>query len=354
MFYSMQRILRLVRRRKELGAAFVVAIILLSILGNTLTFYFFDRVDRPEINFWDGLWYSVVSITTIGYGDISAGSLGARLGTAFFIIIVGLAMFTTAVGMAVDWIVDLRHKERTGMGRHTVRDHLLIVNFPSESRVRQIIQEFRADGYHAKREIVVVADQIEQLPFQIDRVSFIRGWPLEEETYNRANVDHASQAIVLSPSYDDARSDSMVASIAFVVSGANPEIKVVAECLDAKHTVLFNNSDRVALVFPLLMASNLLVQEAQDAGVTRLTQAITSNQIEGTLASTGVDAAPAAAVSYTDVAKRLLDNGVNLVGFIRDGAVVVSFDDRQLAKDDSLVYVAGTRQTWADLSALLA
>ena len=145
MFYSLSRIIRQVRRRKELGISLLLVLIVVAIGGNTLSFYLFEGDANPDITVWDSVWYSVISVTTIGYGDFSAESLGARIGTAVFIVLIGLATFTTALGMAVDWVADIRHKERRGMGRVNVRDHLVLVNFPSEARVRKIISEYRRD-----------------------------------------------------------------------------------------------------------------------------------------------------------------------------------------------------------------
>ena len=125
----------------------------------------------------------------------------------------------------------------------------------------------------------------------------------------------------------------------------NPQMSIVAECQDHKHAILFNVSEHVSLVYTTRVANNLLVQEAQDPGVTLLTETITSNmtEIEETVVSTTLKVRPAEDMSYTEAAKRLLDHGVNLVGVIRQGALIVGFDKMSLAEDDSLVYISKRR-----------
>ena len=355
LIYSLSRIVYQIRRRRELGVSLLASVLVLSIIGNSVTFYVFDGRDQ-NLSIWDSLWYSIVSITTIGYGDLSAESLGARIGTGVFIIVVGLAAFTSTLGLMVDWFVQLKYKERRGMGSSRAREHLLIVNFPNESRIRQIIDEYTRDDEHRNREILLVTNQIEELPFSIKNVSFIRGSPLEQETFVRASIADARQAIILSTSVDDLRTDSLVASIAFVMEHMNPQMSIVAECQDPKHAVLFNVSDRVSLVYTTRVANNLLVQEAQDPGVTLLTETITSNvtEIEETVVTTKLKACPAVDMSYTEAAKRLLDYGVNLVGVIRQGALIVGFEQMSLTEDDSLVYISKQRHTPAEISGFIS
>ena len=199
-----------------------------------------------------------------------------------------------------------------------------------------------------------MADGIERLPFVMANVSFVRGSPLEEETYRRAGIDHAEQTIILSTGYDDPRSDSFVASVAFVVENMNPDINIVAECLDTKHAALFSKSDQVSLVYALSLVTNLLVQEAQDPGVTLVTQAITSNEVEGTLATTTVDGDVGPNSSYDYIAAKLLDNDVNLVGVVRGKSVMLRFHGEVCAQGDSLVYIDSSRRTWAQFLEMLA
>ena len=353
MFHQLTRVVRRMRRRKAVGVTVLLALVAMSIAGNTVTFFLFERNGPLDVTLFDSLWYSIVSITTIGYGDFSAVSTGARVGTIFFIIIAGLTTFTAAAGIMVDWIMDLQYKERSGMGNADARNHLLIVNFPNEARVGQIVQEFKQDSQHRKDDIVIVTDQTETLPPTFPDLSFVRGSPLEEETYRRANVTQCKQAIVLATGYDDPTSDSVVASIVSIIEHLNPEIRIIAEVLSDKHTMLFARAQHVSLVHTLRLATNLLVQEAQDPGVTLLTQAVTSNQIDGTLASTRIEDIVDERLVYLDVAKKLLDKDVNLLGVIRDGSVRFNFASLTLTQNDSLVYISTSRHTWESLRVLM-
>lgn len=353
MVYKVNLLIRQLRRRRSLGAGLLFLVLVGSIIGNALTFYLFDRSSKPDLTLPDAFWYSIISIATIGYGDLSSTSLGARIGTSFFIVFVGLAAFSTSVGLGIDWLLELRDKERSGMGSSGAKNHLLIVNFANERRVRQIIDEYLRDPSHRKVEIVIVADQIDSLPFSHPSVSFVRGSPLEEETFRRANVGNARQAMVLTTGYDDPNSDSVVASIVSILEHLNPNIRTIAEILNAEHSLLFRGAENVSLVYTFRMSNNLMVQDTQDPGVSMLTQAITSNQIEGTLVSTGVEESVTQPLLYIEVAQRLLDHDVNLVGVIRGEDVHVRFDKLELTEHDRMVYISSTRHDWAAIRSLV-
>ncbi|MCI0867372.1 MAG: hypothetical protein J4N89_12595, partial [Chloroflexi bacterium] len=212
---------------------------------------------------------------------------------------------------------------------------------------------FVSDPSHKKDDIVIITDALTTLPFSHPNVSFVRGSPLEEETYTRALLSDATKVIILNTNYDDPNSDSVVASVASVIHHLNPDVRVVAECLSPKHELLFGNLEDVTLVYTLRMANNLLVQETQDPGVTILTRAMMSNMVSGTLASTKVDSPVQDSMSYEQVAVKLLSQDINLVGVIRDKQVHFKFGDLFLAVGDLLVYISSSRFSWAALQKTL-
>lgn len=347
------RIIRRVSRQKGLGFATLIFLLVLIVVGNALTFFFFERVVDSTITIGDSFWYSVVSISTIGYGDIFPTTAGARLGTLLFIVILGLGAFTSVIGVGIEWILDRNYRKRAGMRKITSKNHVLIVNFPNERRVRQIIDEFLSDPDHKNDEIIVITDQISALPFDDHNVNLVRGSSLSEETHLRANATEARQAIILSTGYDDPNSDSVAASIATILSYLNPNIAIVAEVLDSRHSLLFRTARNTSLVYTFRMSNNLLVQEAQDPGVSTLTQAIVSNQVAGTLASTKVEGVWKPAPWYKDVAANLLEHDINLAGVIRDEEVHLRFEDIRMTENDLLVYICSIRHTWHTIYPLL-
>ncbi len=344
---------RVIRRRKEIGFGLIVFVLLFSVMGNAIAFYVFDRGVNPDMTIADAFWYSIISITTIGYGDFSATTLGARIGTAVFVVLFGLTAFTSAVGIGVEWIVERQHRERTGMGRVRSKGHLLIINPSSASRARKIIEEFTRDSHHRGDDIVVVSDRIESLPFDLPNVSFIQGSPLEEDTYLRANLADASKVMVLGMGYDDPNSDSLVSAIVSVVEYLNPAISGVAECQYANHAVLFKGARNITPVFALHAVDKLMVQDVQDPGVQLILSIITSNVLEGTLASTTVETAMESPLPYREAAKTLLNHDINLVGVIRNGIAHLSFRDVFVAENDAMFYIATERHSWKAIQSLL-
>lgn len=67
-----------------------VAVVVISALG----MYLAEFGQNPNVNsMWDALWWAVVTITTVGYGDVSPATTEGRL-AAGVLMILGIAFFS--------------------------------------------------------------------------------------------------------------------------------------------------------------------------------------------------------------------------------------------------------------------
>lgn len=345
MHVLLSRFIRRARSSRPWGIGAIASVLLITTLGNAICFYFFERGTHPELTFEDSLWYSIISITTIGYGDFSATTTAARISTVLFVIVIGLSTFSILFGTIIDWFTEIAIRGERGMSTIHVRKHTLVVHFPSESRVRQLVRELKTD---AETEIIIVSDKIDSLPFKEKNVSFVRGSTVSEETYRRASIEYADKAVVLATNYSDNNSDAVVASAAAVIDHLKPEIHLVAECLNDEHRMLFNSVNTDAIVSVMRISGNLLVQESQDPGVSQLFDIITSNHQGDTLFSAVVESE--SDLPYSEHCKRFIEKDINLLAVARGENTFTTFRQIKPKKGDNIVYLASKRMTWNEMT----
>jgi voltage-gated potassium channel len=342
------RLARRVRNRRSIGIVLITSLLLIAVIGNAVCFYSFERAVDPSITWGDACWNSMISVTTIGYGDLAAKTGGGRLGTIVFIIVFGLTSFSLFFGMVLDWASTAMTNAQKGLGRAMVHDHILIVHFPSEQRVRQVIEEIRSDPEYGACEIVVISTAIESLPFQVKDVVFVRGSSHDVQTYARARLEGCRMAMVLSPDYGDRNSDAIVAAAVSVIDRIKPDVHIVAECADEKHLPLFESCRCDSVVLGMSIAGNLLVQEVHDPGVAQLIEVLTSNRRGTTLFSIAVTDED---VSYLDMAKALHDHAINLLAVNRGTQSNTVFGGMRSRLGDRIIYAGPRRTDWGSLRA---
>jgi voltage-gated potassium channel len=75
-------------------------ITLMLIYFSAVGIYYFENEAQPEhfSSIFDSLWWSIVTLTTVGYGDVYPITVGGRIFT-FFILLIGLGIVAIPTGI---------------------------------------------------------------------------------------------------------------------------------------------------------------------------------------------------------------------------------------------------------------
>lgn len=96
--------------KDELILFFFVTLILLYL--SAVCIYYFESTAQPEQfkSVFHSLWWAVVTLTTVGYGDIYPVTVGGRIFT-FFVLMVGLGIVAVPTGLVASALSQARSEE---------------------------------------------------------------------------------------------------------------------------------------------------------------------------------------------------------------------------------------------------
>lgn len=96
--------------KEEIVLFFVCTVILIFITSAGI--YYFENEAQPETfkSIFHSAWWSIVTLTTVGYGDIYPITLGGRIFT-FFVLMIGVGLVTVPAGLVASALSKAREIE---------------------------------------------------------------------------------------------------------------------------------------------------------------------------------------------------------------------------------------------------
>ncbi|MFZ9887956.1 MAG: potassium channel family protein, partial [Myxococcota bacterium] len=246
-------------RRAQVGRVALLTVALLAF--STTGFLYFELEHKPDLLWGDAFWWSVVTMTTVGYGDLFPSTPAGRYLIGFPTMLFGIGVLGYLFSTVASFLLEARSRELRGMAELFVQQHILVIHYPSEARLLGLLDELRADPSTKSLPVVLIDEQLEELPPSLsDRgLRFVRGAATKESVLAKAMVADAKHAILLARHPTDPSSDDSTLAAVLTLEHVNPAVRTVAECVDPERVPLMRRAGCDAVVCLAEMSSSVLV-----------------------------------------------------------------------------------------------
>ena len=195
-----------------------LSLLIVAMLGASTTgFWFFEHYPNGQIHdFFGALWWAVVTLTTVGYGDMVPGTVGGKI-MGVFVMICGIGLVSTLTGNLASMLVERKARKRKGLLKVNLTNHVIIVGWNDFGL--ELIEALQDNNVLSAKQgatnLVLVntldGDARESLAIQLDmgdRLHFVRGTITQESVLQRAGLNTAKVAYLLSQNENQSSKDA--------------------------------------------------------------------------------------------------------------------------------------------------
>lgn len=287
-----------------------------------------DTGERPSL--FGCLYFVVVTVTTVGYGDIVPVGTMSRLTDIVLLTPVRLLVIFTFVGTAYQVIIQ-RFREEYRMKRavEKLHDHVLVCGFGNTGRVAA--QELLLQGTPADQIVVLDTDESVLADAADLGLIAIHGDPSREHVLQSVAIERAAYVLIC-PGRDDT-----AVLIALTAQTLNANVRLIAMCLEEENVKVLQRAGADTIISRASAGGNLMAAATRRAHIVETMQDMLT--VGGALK---LDERP---VAHHEVGKHPGDiPGVAVLRIYRDGRHHNVSDLPRLREGDTLVFVTAGEQ----------
>ena len=236
----------------------------------------FEARHNPDVKgVGDAVWWTFVTMTTVGYGDLYPRTVMGRI-CGILVMFFGVGFLGLFTGTVASIFVERKMKEERGLESVSLKGHIVICGW--NLKVPDIISEFLTERSAAIKDVVVLADLSEK-PVEDEAVYFVHGDPTSEPDLRKAHVDRAAAVIVVGSMRDsDTAPDARAVLTTLAVKSINPEVYTCVELNDVNNVPHCERARADEIIVSGEMSARLLAGAALNPGISRLFSELVTQQ----------------------------------------------------------------------------
>ncbi len=276
-------LLGMVNSVKTRVALFLIVLIVVSMLGIS---FFESGLNEAFQNLWDTFWFSIVTITTVGYGDKTPVTFGGKI-VGLLLMGMGVIVMAAVTGQIASFLVEQQMRRREGLLKlKNLQNHFIICGWRKE--LDRVIEGILAvNPQYSVSDLVLINNvgheamqPILQNP-QFQGIQYINGDYIEEETLRRANIHKAARVIILADfaqNYSQQEVDSRTVMAVLTIESLTKRVYVAAELLDDKFEKYLKLANCDEIILSREYSKMILANASSASGISHVLQDLLSPQ----------------------------------------------------------------------------
>ena len=262
-------------------------ITILVFTGLMLIIFLSEQKTNSAINtLFDAIWYTLVTITTVGYGDITPRSILGRT-SAMILLLAGVALFGALSGKFASFLFDRQQKKDRGLLKmNKIKNHFLICGWkPNFERILE--GSLLANPEIPPEKIILLnnSSQNEMEKIKADsrfkNINYIHGDFTDEDTLLKSQIKTAERTLILadnSENFSSLETDSRTVLAVITIKNLNPKIYCVAEIIDSKFEKHLSLAHCDEIILSADYGQNLLIQASSGKGMSHILRELISEE----------------------------------------------------------------------------
>jgi voltage-gated potassium channel len=214
----------------------------LAILAATVLLVYFDNEGYTdgndptgEVDFVDSIYYTTVTLSTTGYGDIAPVTDRARLINAFVITPARIAFLVLLIGTTLEVLASQgREMFRVARWRKHMGEHVVVVGYGTKGR--SAVETLINNGHDPDAIIVVDPSPLALEDAHSDGLAVVTGDATRRDVLRSARVQSATHVIITT----DSDASNVLSTL--TVRQLNPDAWIVAAVREQENVPLMRQS----------------------------------------------------------------------------------------------------------------